>query len=214
LPGPSEDEAQRKYRRRVRAYDRLTAPLRRYRDATVGLLELGPGEMVFDVACGTGANFAAIQRRIGPEGALIGIDLSAEMLTRADERAKACGWTNVSLIEASVEKASLPAGVDAALFSLTHDVLQSRAAVANVVQHLREGGHVASFGAKWAGRAGAPVNLAVWLIARGCVTTLDGFDRPWHLLERFVDLKVHPVALGGAYLASGTKGSQPGSTVA
>jgi SAM-dependent methyltransferase len=201
--GPNQEQARRKYRRRAHGYDFVTAPLRWYREQAISLLELKPGATVLDLACGTGINFTSILRRIGPTGSLIGVDLSAEMLEVADQRSKKENWSNVTLVEASVERADLPAECDAALFSLTHDVLQSRPAIANVVSHLRPGSRVASFGAKWAGGWRIPINAAVWLIARNFVTTLDGFDRPWQLLDEYVELEVRSVALGGAYIASG-----------
>jgi SAM-dependent methyltransferase len=203
MSGPSWEEALRKYRRRARRYDRLSAPMRRYREAAVDLLQLERGQTVLDIACGTGANFPAILHRIGPEASLVGVDLSAEMLAEARNRISSAGWENVSLIEAPVERADLPDGCDAALFSLTHDVLQSRAAIANVIAHLRDRGRVACFGTKWAGAWRVPVNVAVWLAARSFVTTFDGFDHPWALLDEYVALQVRPVALGGAYLAAG-----------
>ena len=79
---------------------------------------------------------------------MIGVDLSPEMLEVARERLGRHEWRNVVLIETAVEEAQLPTALDGALFSLTHDVLQSRPAVKNVVKHLRAGARVASFGAK------------------------------------------------------------------
>lgn len=45
----------------------------------------------------------------------------------------------------------------------------------------------------------------VWWVARRYMTTFEGFRRPWGHLESLVpDLRVEPLFLGGAYLASGT----------
>jgi hypothetical protein len=64
---------------------------------------------------------------------------------------------------------------------------------------------VSSFGAKWAPSWRLPVNAWVWYTARQYVTTFERFDRPWHLLERFVpDLTVRSLAFGALYLAWGT----------
>jgi ubiquinone/menaquinone biosynthesis C-methylase UbiE len=53
------------------------------RTRAIEMLELRPGARVLDVACGTGANFALIEQRIGPSGELVGIDLTPQMLARA-----------------------------------------------------------------------------------------------------------------------------------
>jgi ubiquinone/menaquinone biosynthesis C-methylase UbiE len=159
---------------------------------------------VIDVACGTGVNFALLEERIGREGRIVGIDLSPDMLAEARRRVDAEGWSNVTLVEASVEHAVIPDSADAALFSLTHDVLQSEAAVGNIVRHLRPGSRVSSFGAKWAPSWFLPVNAWVWYTARQYVTTFERFDRPWHLLERFVpELRVRSQAFGALYVTWG-----------
>jgi ubiquinone/menaquinone biosynthesis C-methylase UbiE len=193
------------YREGATAYDRRTGLARPFRRRAVAKLQISLGETVIDVACGTGLNFADILARIGPEGRLIGVDLSPEMLSIARGRAEARGWENVELVESSIEDAALPSEADAALFSLTHDVLQSARAVENVVGSLRPGGRVASFGAKSASRWTLPLSLAARRFDRRFVTNFEGFDRPWLVLGRYVDLHVEPVALGLAYIAWGAK---------
>jgi demethylmenaquinone methyltransferase/2-methoxy-6-polyprenyl-1,4-benzoquinol methylase len=75
------------------SYDRLndlmTAGLHhRWRDMGVMLARVGPGSAVLDVCCGTGDFAFALRRAIGPEGRVVGVDVSEEMLDVA--RAK-CG---------------------------------------------------------------------------------------------------------------------------
>jgi hypothetical protein len=125
------------------------------------------------------------------------------MVVQARERVAAHGWPNVSLIEAPVEKAAIEVVADAALFSFTHDVLQSPAAVANIVAHLKPGARVSSAGAKFAGGWSPIVNFFVRRSARPYVTTIRGLDRPWRELEHYITaLNVRSLALGGAYVAS------------
>jgi ubiquinone/menaquinone biosynthesis C-methylase UbiE len=167
-------------------------------------LALARGDRVIDVACGTGANFRYLVERIGPEGHVIGVDLSPDMLEIARTRVQRHQWKNIALVEAPVEEAELPVQLDAALFSLTHDVLQSKPAVENIMRHLRPGARVASFGAKQPHGLGRPLAVVVRRIAGRYVTTFEGLDRPWRLLETQVpDLAVREVVLGCAYLAWG-----------
>lgn len=180
------------------------APLQR---AAVEALELAPGDRVLDVACGTGVAFGAIEERIGPGGELVGVDLTAAMLARARERVQAHGWSNVRLIESRVENADLGDGAfDAALFSFTHDVLQSGAAVERAVAAVRPGGRVAATGIGWAPRWAVPVNAAVWIGTRPFVTTREGLDRPWsRLADRLVDVRLTRRWLGSMYLMRGRR---------
>jgi SAM-dependent methyltransferase len=204
---PDRDLAISSYSRIARTYDRRTrwgSPLRL---EAILKLQLSRGDVVLDVGCGTGINFPLLRDRTGPEGAIVGIELSPEMLEEAKRKVSKYGWENVELIQAPAEEADISQEADAVLFGLTHDILQSHAAVSNVMGHVRSGGRVASLGAKWAPTWALPVNLAVWLIARRYVTTFKGFDRPWaSLAEHVPDLKVESVAWGGAYLAWGVKG--------
>ena len=198
--------AREKYRRWAPTYDRqLDSPLWRVvRRRLVARLHLEVGQVVLDVACGTGSNFPAIEQWIGAHGRLIGVDLSPDMLAAASQRVARHGWRNVELIQAPVEEAELSARCDAVLFSLSHDVMRSVPALENVFSTVRPGGRVAVLGGKWAPWPLVPVNLMGWLVARRAVTTFEGYRRPWDLLDRWVeDLRVQPILLGGAYVASG-----------
>lgn len=176
----------------------------RWQRMAVERLDLQPGEVVIDAACGTGLNFPPLEERIGSNGRIIGIDLSPEMLAQARERVAAESWENVTLIETAVERAQLEVRADAALFSFAHDVLQSPQAVANVVAHLRPGARVASVGAKLARRWAFPVNFVVRRVASPYLTTFQGLDRPWRELEPYTgEMRHRSLALGGAYVAWG-----------
>ncbi len=70
------------------------------REAAFELLNLPSGSHVLDLGCGTGLNFAGLQRMIGPTGSITGIDASPQMLEQARVRAARAGWMNVTLIPA------------------------------------------------------------------------------------------------------------------
>jgi SAM-dependent methyltransferase len=191
------------YRRAAPGYDRHMRRYARWQRMAVDRLELTPGQSVIDVACGTGLNFPLLRESVGGQGLVVGIDLSPEMIAIARGRIAAEGWDNVELVEAAVEDAPLKLTADAALFSFSHDVLQSAPAVGNVVAHLRPGGRVASVGAKLADPWN-PVNFFVRRAARPYLTTLDGLDRPWRGLEHYTgQMHSKSLALGGAHLAWG-----------
>jgi SAM-dependent methyltransferase len=207
--GPDSRLARDRYRELAAGYDVRTATGDPYRRQTVDRLAPMPGEVILDVGCGTGLNFAAIEEGIGPRGRLIGIELCPEMLALARDRVERSGWHNVSLVPAAAEDAAIPATADAALLCGVHDVMRSPPALANVLAHLREGGRVVAGGPKWAPwwHPGSPaLNLSTWAGNRDCVTTFEGFDRPWGDLAALVgDLEVEELCLGAAYIAAGTR---------
>ena len=197
-----------RYRRLASSYDVRTASGDPYREQAVRALAPAPGETIVDVGCGTGLNFALIEQGIGPAGRLIGLDVSPEMLERARERVEEHGWENVVLLQGGAQEAQIPAAADAALLCGVHDVMRSRAALANVLRHLVDGGRIVAGGPKWAPwwrPDGVALNLSTWAMNRDCVTTFEGFERPWsHLAQLVDDLEVHEVFLGGGYIARGT----------
>ena len=200
---PDSHVADQQYRQAAPGYDRHMRRFARWQREAVQLLALRRGDVVIDVACGTGLNFAQLEAGIGPDGRLIGIDLSAEMLEQARKRVAAEGWANVTLVEARMENADFEDVADAALFSFTHDVLQSPKGVANVVSNLRPGSRVACVGAKLAPRWNVPVNCFVRRAARPFMTTFRGLGRPWRELEKYAEMRHETRALGGAYVAWG-----------
>jgi SAM-dependent methyltransferase len=118
--------------------DALFAPLT---DAALALAAPAAGEKAVDVGCGAGATVLALARAVGPDGGVLGLDVSERLVGRARERVAEAG-----LRHARVELA------DAALrpFAPEADLLFSRfgvmffahpvAAFANLRRALRPDG--------------------------------------------------------------------------
>ena len=197
--------SQTAYTRDASAYDTRTSAFEAYRRRLVDLLPLCRGEVVLDVGCGTGLCFEQVRSQIGAEGVIVGVDASREMLAMAARRVADRGWRNVLLVQAPIEEAELPVVADHALFCATHDVLQSTAALDNVLSHVRDGGTVAAGGGKWAPAWALGLNAGILALHSPYVRDFAGFGRPWtHLSPRLHRMRVQEVALGGGYLASGT----------
>jgi ubiquinone/menaquinone biosynthesis C-methylase UbiE len=212
MGAPDRGHALDKYRRAASSYDRrwarLTEPIRR---RAIARLYLRPGDTVVDVACGTGLSFELLERAVGPEGRVIGIDLSPDMLAVASARAMAQRWDNVTLIESPLEEARIPDGADAAAFVFSHDVMRTPAAVSNVIESLKPGGKVAATGLKLGPSWAPPLNAAVQAFSRVGVTTTEGLDQPWSHMARLVEgLRVETMLFGYVYVASARAPSDDG----
>ncbi len=79
--------------------DRSLAP---FGEAALRLAAAAPGERVVDVGCGCGASTLALAQAVGPGGHVLGIDVSAPMLSRARERAAALAQVTFAEADASV----------------------------------------------------------------------------------------------------------------
>lgn len=79
-------------------------------DALVADARLRPGQAALEIGCGSGHLALTLARAVGPEGAVLGLDVSAPLLDRAAARRDAggLGWLALALDDA--ETADLPAG--------------------------------------------------------------------------------------------------------
>jgi ubiquinone/menaquinone biosynthesis C-methylase UbiE len=138
-------------------------------------LDLAPGDVVLDLACGHGNFSAEFARRVGPTGLVIGVDIAASMLARAAARMRRDGLDNVLLVRG--DALALPF-IDAAFAKLNcsgglHQMPDLARALAELARVAKPGAHFAASG-----------------FARSDAG--DGGPRGW--LERRFALHVIPVA--------------------
>jgi len=75
----------------------------------LALAKIGAGHRVLDIATGTGEPALAAAARVGPTGAVLGIDLCEPMLVFAREKARRLGLRNVVFRHGDGEKLDVPA---------------------------------------------------------------------------------------------------------
>lgn len=82
------------------------------RERVADALDLALGDTVVEMGCGTGANLGLLRERVGPDGAVVGVDFSAGVLDRAGEYIESEGWENVHLVRGDATRPPLQ-GADA-----------------------------------------------------------------------------------------------------
>jgi O-methyltransferase/aklanonic acid methyltransferase len=91
------------------SYDRVGPSIfARFGERLVEHMPLAPGARVLDIATGKGAVLLPAARRVGPEGHVIGIDLSGAILHETERIARAEGLTNVELRKMDAEHLEFP----------------------------------------------------------------------------------------------------------
>jgi SAM-dependent methyltransferase len=110
------------------------------------LAHLAPqaGETVVDLGSGPGLDAFLAAREVGPEGRVIGIDMTPEMLERARAAAARHGFANVEFLEGRLEALPLPdASVDAATSNCVINLVPDKPAVfREIARVLRPGGRL------------------------------------------------------------------------
>ncbi len=210
----SRQEVQAKYQSGARHYDfaiqlyRLIGIRQTFRSCAIKFLRLQPGDFVVELGCGTGLNFPLIIDQIGPKGRLAGVDLTPNMLARAQERVDRFGWKNVVLIQSDIETYGFPEGINKVLSVGVFGYLaEYDSVIKSVSGALVPGGRLVIMDGKlpehW---------LSLWLIKFVFLlswpfgVTLDyGNNHPWESVESyFEETAFEQMYGGGAYISSGT----------
>jgi len=210
------------YRKKAKHYDITSRlypapgyPQRGQRLRAVQALGLRAGDTVTDMACGTGLNFALLQKAVGPGGRIVGVDLTDAMLAVAQDRIEANGWRNISLVQADAAGFDFPAGVNAILstYAMTQ-VPECAEVIAHGAAALSDGGHWVVLDLKVPDRAPGWLATPVTAVVRPFASIDEWLmRRPWAAIraamqEELADPSWTELFFGTAFLAAGSRGPQ------
>lgn len=178
------------------------------------VLELGlkAGDTVVDIGCGTGLNFPLLHRAVGPQGVIVGVDISDAMLAQARRTAEANRWANVQLVSADASRFEFPPRVNAVLSTYTFTLVPDPGhVVLTAAEALSPGGRLVILDMAW------PRYLPLWwrhvlFFLRSYGVTADVLRRrPWEAVQKAMQQSLRDVSrrqfwFGFFYLASGAAG--------
>jgi ubiquinone/menaquinone biosynthesis C-methylase UbiE len=205
------------YRKRARNYD-LYAKLFplvgfrqwTYREKAVQALHLQRGDTVVDIGCGTGLNFPLLQAAIGPEGAIIGVDLTDTMLAQARKRVQDKGWSNVELVQSDAAEFRFPTGVDGIISTYAITLVpEFDRVIRNGCRALKPGKRWAIADFKMPSNALSPLApLLALVLVRPFGGSIDLSSRhPWESIGRYMqNTHMQDFYMGFVYVIVGERG--------
>jgi SAM-dependent methyltransferase len=106
--------------------------------------ELRPGERAVDVGCGAGMDSLIAGKMIGPEGRVIGVDMTQVMLEKARAAADEAGLGNVEFYQSYAEELPVPDGwADVVISNGVLNLMPDKAAVLEqMARVLKPGGRL------------------------------------------------------------------------
>jgi demethylmenaquinone methyltransferase/2-methoxy-6-polyprenyl-1,4-benzoquinol methylase len=175
----------------------------------VELLRLKKGDVIVEIGCGTGLNFPLLQGKIGPEGKIIGVDLTDRMLDQARKRVIRQGWRNVELLCMDAARFVFPPGVNGILSTFALTLMPGFDRIIRSGRDaLPPGGRFVILDLK------KPENVPLWLTSLMVRLTapfgvsLDLAERhPWESVEKYFPVTSYEeLFFGFVYLSTGEVG--------
>lgn len=181
----------------------------KYRKLAIQKLQLKSGDTVVEIGCGTGLNFPLLAGAVGPEGKVIGVDLTDKMLAEAKARVIKNDWSNVDLVQADATHYSFPDNINGIISTFAITLIPG---YEEIIQRGSEA--LAPQGRMVVADLRKPdrwpmwiVNFMVW-ITRPFGTSLDITRRkPWEAIQTHLTKTSFTKLYGGfTYISTGEKG--------
>ncbi len=137
------------------------------RRLTIGKMDLKPGQKVLDVCCGTGTLCAMIAEEIGRGGEVVGVDLSENMLKKAEDKTE----DNIRFCYANAEEIPYADGyfdraaVTFGLHEMPHSVRMN--VLREMQRVLKLGGKIIVLDYAYPKRTLAVLLFKVWMLVEG-----------------------------------------------
>lgn len=170
-------------------------------------LDLKKGDIVLDLACGTGLNFLYLEEIIGKQGKIVGFDYSEEMLIAAKNNADKNNWKNIELVQGDAAKLSLGYKMDGVISTLGVSAIpKHREALKRAVDILKYNKKIVILDAK--------LFNGVLRIFNPVIKLLYKYSANWDYTKNIIgtlekimgDVGVKEYNGGSIYIATGVKG--------
>lgn len=180
------------------------------RRRSVEALGLSTGDRVLELGCGTGNSFAALRRRVGEAGRVVGVDYSAGMVARAADRIEEAGWDDVHVVRGDAARLGVGRGTfDAVYAAMSVSAMPDVGAVLREAHDaLRPGGRIVVLDARpFRARPWTLLNPLVVPVATRLTNWFPEVDVPAAMRRTFGDVAVTDTNGGSIFVAFARRGA-------
>ncbi|MFB6187274.1 MAG: class I SAM-dependent methyltransferase [Halobacteriaceae archaeon] len=138
-----KNSAQSYYSRWANVYDFIANNfpyISRIREDAIDLLNISSGDTVVDIGCGTGVNLPILADEVGPEGTIIGVDFTPELVSIAQRRITA--HNNIHVLIGDIENLPCSGQVDVIFGSFVMGMISNTKTVPRLISLLNENGTI------------------------------------------------------------------------
>ena len=177
------------------------------RKKAIDALQLSRGSAVLDVGCGTGASFPFLEAVVGESGAIVGVEPSRHMISKARERVMHAGWKNITLNERTIEEFQATEKYDGALLFAMQDVFNSQQGLQKIHALLKDGARIVCVGPKFQAKGIQRLfNPGLNLLFKRMAISQNNKDKPWRLVaEQFTTETIIEEKYGLIFIYTGRK---------
>lgn len=156
------------------------------------LAQLAAGESVVDLGSGSGMDVFVAANAVGPTGSVIGVDMTAEQLAKAERLRSRAGFDQVRFVDSHIEQIPLPdASADVVISNGVVNLSPAKAGVfAEAFRVLRPGGRlaIADIVTERHLTTGITCNADLWAACIGGAAQVQDYEDAAESAGFFIDL--------------------------
>lgn len=149
-----------------------------------------------------------LERAVGRDGVITGVDLSEPMLAHARKRAACHEWSNIELVHSDAASYTFPPSIDGVLFTYTLVIIpEYDRVIENACQALKAGKHCVVLDQKLPSGPASRLVPLIDLMSRPLdYSNILGKCHPWESIRRHAgNVRIQELYFGFVFLAVGEK---------
>ena len=174
-----------------------------YRSILINNLNIHADAKVLDMACGTGLNFNLLEKKIGSNGKIVGIDNSGKTLHIARKRIEHRKWTNINLVKSDASLFHEEHEFDASICTFAIDIIRPyKEAIDRMIELTKSKGRIGFIGFNYSQHPLLKIVNSAWKISGAFIGGVEfGRNIVGYLEKNLIKVMFKEVFGGFYYIA-------------